>query len=110
MIAIIEDILGNPPTQEDMDRLFNAWESGDTILLESLAFDDISETPVFAPYYERVYTDRNYNMAEKIEGLMLDDQVYFIVIGAAHLVGEEGLLSILEERGYEVNQLLRQEK
>ena len=107
MIAVIEDILDNPPTQEDMDRLFNAWESGDTKLLESVVFDDIAETPMFEPYYDRIYTERNYQMAEKIEEFMADDLVYFIVAGAAHLVGEDGLLSILEDRGYEVTQLLR---
>ena len=108
MIALIEDILDNPLTQQDMDRLFNAWENGDTRLLESVVFDDIAEIPMFEPYYEKLYTERNYEMAAKIEGFMTDEQVYFIVVGAAHLVGEEGLLSILGERGYNITQLLRQ--
>lgn len=107
MIAVIEDIVDHPSTQEDMDRLFNAWEDGDIILFESVVFDDIADTPMFEPYYDKVYNERNYKMAEKIEEFIADDQVYFIIVGAAHLVGEEGLLSILEDRGYEVTQLLR---
>ena len=108
MITVIEDTLDNPLVKEDIERLFNAWESGDVKLLEAVVFEDIAENPMFEPYYMKVYTERNYQMAEKIEEFMADDQIYFIVVGAAHLVGEEGLLIILEERGYEITQLLRQ--
>ncbi|MCK5393893.1 MAG: TraB/GumN family protein, partial [Candidatus Omnitrophica bacterium] len=41
----------------------------------------------------------------KIDGFLKDDAIYFIVVGAAHLVGEKGIISILEKKGYSVIQL-----
>jgi uncharacterized protein YbaP (TraB family) len=110
MILVIVETLENPLTEEIMNDLFNAWENGDAAAIESLVYEDMDKYTEFEAYYDILYKERNYSMAEKIEGFLADDETYFIVVGAAHLVGEEGLINLLEVRGYEVTQLLRQEK
>ena len=105
MIQAIDDAFRNPPTKKMMEELFIGWENGDTGLLESLVFEGLDEDPVFEVCYQAIYIDRNYGMADRIEEFLADDEVYFIVVGAAHLVGEEGLISILKNRGYETKQL-----
>jgi uncharacterized protein YbaP (TraB family) len=107
MILAIEDAFQDPPTKEIMEELFNGWENGDTGIIESLIFEGLYEDPVFESCYRAIYIDRNYGMADKIEVFMSDEETYFIVVGAAHLVGEEGLIKILENRGYGVKQLPR---
>ncbi len=108
MILAIEDAFQNPPTKEMIEELFYSWESGNTDIVESLIFEGLNEDPVFETCYQAIYIDRNYSMADKIELFLSDEDTYFVVVGAAHLVGEEGLISILTNRGYETQQLSRQ--
>ncbi len=105
MILVLEESLENPLTQEDADSLFEAWEDGDAIEMELLLFEALTEEPTLAPYYDKMVDERNINMAQIIEGFLADDESYFIVVGAGHLVGENGLINILDKRGYVTEQL-----
>jgi uncharacterized protein YbaP (TraB family) len=49
--------------------------------------------------------DRNIGMADKIEELLKTSQTAFVMPGAAHLVGEDGLIKMLQDRGYQVEQV-----
>jgi hypothetical protein len=49
--------------------------------------------------------DRNIAMTGKIEDLLKTGKSYFVVVGAGHLVSEEGIVQQLAERGYSVEQL-----
>ncbi len=44
-------------------------------------------------------------MASKIEGYLKTEEHYFVVVGAAHLVGKDGIIEILKKKGYLVEQL-----
>jgi uncharacterized protein YbaP (TraB family) len=44
-------------------------------------------------------------MTEKVEGYLKTSKNYFVVAGGAHMVGEEGIVSLLRNRGYTVEQL-----
>ena len=110
MILIIEDSLDNPATKEDMDMLFQAWRNGDVTEFESITFKAFVDNPELEPFLERMFYERNYNMAEKIEEFLADEGIYFIVVGAGHLVGDEGLINLLSKRGYETVQLTKQGK
>lgn len=105
MILAIQYSFQDPPTKEMIEKLFYSWENGNTDAVESLIFDGLNEDPVFDTCYQVIYIDRNYSMADKIELFLSEKDVYFVVVGAAHLVGEDGLISILENRGYEIRQL-----
>lgn len=107
MLMAVEEVLEEPMTKEILEDLFSAWESGDTVVVESLIFEGMDENPEYEPFFQAIYTERNYSMADKIEEFLEDDEVYFVVVGAAHLVGDEGIVSILEDRGYQTEQLER---
>ena len=49
--------------------------------------------------------DRNRNWIPRIEAYMRDPKAYFVVVGAAHLGGPNGLLAMLKVRGYTIEQL-----
>jgi len=55
--------------------------------------------------YEKIVCERNKNIALKIESYLKTKERYFIVIGAAHLVGKDGIIEILKKKGYIVEQL-----
>lgn len=105
MAKIIEMNLDEPITAEDIEELFVYWETGDAVAMENLLFEGLDEEPELIPYYQAMFTERNQTMMDKIVGFLDEDQTYFVVVGAGHLVGEEGLLDLLEEAGYIVEQL-----
>jgi uncharacterized protein YbaP (TraB family) len=52
---------------------------------------------------ERIYGQRNRNWIPRIEGYLRSGQTYFVV-GAGHMGGPDGLLSLLRTRGYKIEQ------
>ncbi len=49
--------------------------------------------------------DRNPHMADVAEQYLKSKEIAFVMVGAAHLVGVDGVLRILEKRGYKVEQV-----
>jgi uncharacterized protein YbaP (TraB family) len=43
-------------------------------------------------------------MADKIDRYLTQNSVYFVVVGAGHLIGDQGIVKLLEKRGYKVTQ------
>jgi uncharacterized protein YbaP (TraB family) len=44
-------------------------------------------------------------MADKIAGFLKSKDTYFVVVGAAHLAGKQGIIELLKGKGYKVEQL-----
>jgi len=91
--------------KEYMPRLVNAWSLGDTGTLESILLRSLKEDPQLSVVYDKIIYERNRNMAGKIEEFIRTGRDYFIVVGAGHLVGEEGIIELLRRKGYDVEQL-----
>ena len=104
-IKMMQYDIENEETGKYLQDLFSAWEDGDIAKMETVVFEALVEEPEMAPYYEIMYDQRNINMLQEIEEFLADDEVYFIVVGAGHLVGENGLLNLLQDKGYIVEQL-----
>jgi uncharacterized protein YbaP (TraB family) len=97
--------VGNPETDDYLQRLLDAWVDGDAANMEAIVFEALYEEPELSPYYEIAYEQRNYQMVPKIEGFLAGNEVYFVVVGAGHLVGENGLINLLKNKGYVIEQL-----
>ena len=86
--------------------VYDAWRAGDAALLYRLLLEDERErNPQFGPVYEKFFDERNRAMTEKIDAFLHTTGRYFVVVGAGHLVGPEGIISGLERRGYQAQQL-----
>jgi uncharacterized protein YbaP (TraB family) len=44
-------------------------------------------------------------MVSKIEDFLRAKEPYFVIVGAGHLVGNQGIIEILKEKGYLLEQL-----
>ncbi len=104
-IFMLESIVEDPATKKDYEQLFESWKAGDTAKMEQIVFEEDEDDPRTDLLNEKLLDERNFGMAEKIEGFLEDDENYFVVVGAAHLVGENGIINLLESRGYTVSQL-----
>lgn len=87
---------------EIMDEMVEAWYFGDIEFLEESMLSDMQD---FKELYETIVVQRNRSWTERIQQLLRERNDYLIVVGALHLVGDEGVPRMLSERGYEVVQL-----
>lgn len=88
-----------------MDEIAGAWKSGDPARLDTLLNGYLDDSEGLEEVFERLFTERNRTMAEKIRGYLATDRDYFIVVGAGHLVGEDGLLKTLAAEGFQLRQV-----
>lgn len=88
---------------EQYTELYKAWAEGD---VDSLAEEDAEgmteeEIALVEDYNKKLLDDRNIGMADKIEELCQGDKDILYMVGAAHFPGENGILSLLEQKGIE---------
>jgi len=86
----------------EMQDLINAWEKGDTAALEKILKHDFGGYPLA---YKLLIADRNRAWIPQLKRLMRGGRQYFVVVGALHMVGVDGLLTQFEKDGYKVEQL-----
>jgi uncharacterized protein YbaP (TraB family) len=89
-------------TQEAVGDMARAWKAGDAKAIEALVLADLKSEPQM---YQRLLVDRNRTWLPKLEGLFSRPRPAFVIVGAAHLVGSDGLIAMLRARGYTVAQL-----
>ena len=89
----------------EINEILKAWNQGDTKTMESFVSKSLQDDDRMLPVYEKLIFERNKNMASKIEGYLKTEEHYFVVVGAAHLVGKDGIIEILKKKGYLVEQL-----
>ena len=87
---------------EMAEDMVSAWREGSLQALEDLMVDSMKELP---EVYDAFLKDRNIDWIPKIEALLKTDPVEFILVGAAHLPGKNGVIPLLKEKGYTVKQL-----
>lgn len=74
-----------------------AWRAGDTRGLEAALHKSRAESPEL---FRVLTTDRNRRWLPQILGLLEHDEDCLVIVGALHLVGREGLVALLEQRGF----------
>lgn len=119
---LVETIQNAGSTSEQISALVHAWLSGNERYLHQQVE---SNTQSFATqkWLEDLLTRRNIVMADGIEALLgregnegttdqprqplpfNDAQTFFILVGVAHLVGENSVIDLLARRGFAAQQL-----
>jgi len=87
-------------------KLIKAWRRGDTDKLTRLAIKPMQDDP---KTLKTLLTDRNRNWIPHIERMFDDNgnnsEKELILVGIAHLIGNDNVLSLLKNKGYRVDQL-----
>ncbi len=88
---------------ELMEEMIGAWRSGNDSNLSELFVDDMKQE---APeLYDSLLLQRNLKWIPQIDRMLQDADTEFVLVGAAHIVGENGLLDLLADKGYQIKQL-----
>ncbi len=86
----------------EMDRMIDAWRHGDVQYLEENMLSDMQQYPEL---YRRLVVDRNQRWMDTIQTMLDDDEDYLIVVGALHLIGDDGVPDLLSRLGVNVKQM-----
>src|SRR5437667_4566164 len=98
---LVETLKGIETEQANMTKLVDAWRAGDAAAVERIVLKDLEPE---AQLYQRLLVERNKNWLPKLEALFARKGAAFVVVGAAHLVGPDGLVAMLKAKGYAVEQ------
>jgi uncharacterized protein len=101
-LVLLETFIPQAPGTDLHAKMLNAWRRGDADAIARLSHDMERDLPSFA---ERLVAERNRHWIPKIEGYIRDRRTYFVVAGAAHMGGPNGVLALLRTRGYQIEQL-----
>ncbi|MDR1985221.1 MAG: TraB/GumN family protein [Prevotellaceae bacterium] len=87
--------------EEEFVKMLDDWRTG-----KITAEDEMNEMKQNYPsIYKAMFSDRNYKWLPKIEKYLEDDKIEFVLVGSAHLWGDDGLLKLLKKKGYKIGQL-----
>jgi len=83
-------------------EILDSWKSGNEKRLEEIIFE---EKEKYEDIMDRLLFERNRNWLTPIKGFIESGKPTMVVAGAAHLIGENGLVDLLEKEGYKIERL-----
>jgi uncharacterized protein len=85
----------------NIDEIVRSWLDGDEAVLTKLLLAGMVQFPEI---HQKVIVERNRRWVPEIEKLLEQGSGALIVVGAAHLVGRDGVVEMLKAKGYSVEQ------
>ena len=90
---------------QSYEDLYQAWRTGDTEAILALSDGeteqlDKDQQAAMDDYNDQMLYSRNKGMAAKAEELIDGEKRTFFVVGAAHFVGDGGIIDLLTKDGY----------
>lgn len=106
--ALLEQTLADVENPEPMmNRMIAAWRDG---RFEQLGAELLAEFEPYPELYRMLVADRNRSWVEPIIEHVERPGDELVVVGALHLVGDDSLITMLEERGYAVERAAPQDE
>ena len=102
---LLSSLVDIEESQDVLDLLTRAWQSGDDAAMQELITSSVRDYPQLKPLMTKLFDDRNIAMTAKIERFLQTSKSYFVAVGAGHLVGDNGILSQLRRKNFSVEQL-----
>ena len=102
---LLQTLAQSADLEATIDGLIEAWRHGDIAILERELLAGIAEQH---DLHETLIVERNERWASTIRGWLADEHDYLVVVGALHLVGEDGVPALLDRAGLDVRQLKEQ--
>ncbi len=101
---------GMPQYNLTIRAMCNAWAEGDEEGLLTMVSSDTAGLPpeqaaLINEFNETLEGQRNVNMAQFARDSLAEGGSIFIVVGAAHVLGEDGMANVLAQEGYTVERV-----
>lgn len=82
-----------------LDDLVGAWRKGHTVELDKLLNAGMEEMPALT---QRLLRNRHEKWLPQIEKMLAGGRTHVVIVGAAHLVGEDSVIAMLRAKGVKV--------
>ena len=106
-VALLQDAVDNLDLIDEMNAaLLAAWKRRDLAAMMAIsdAAIESGDQRIARDFEQRLIIERNHLMADRLEA-HLQRGGAFIAVGALHLPGEDGLIRLLEQRGYSLRMI-----
>ena len=100
MAYSLQDIQDMPNT---VDVLRKSWRDGNMVAMAEATIIDFKQD--YPEIYQELLVERNKLWLPQIEAMLKDKSTEFIMVGAMHLAGPDGLLAKLAAKGYQIERL-----
>ena len=87
---------------KELSATVAAWQRGDAATIEKGVIGSFKKYPAA---YQSLIVERNNNWIPQLEKCLARTTPCMVVVGAAHLVGPDGLLTLLQRKGYKIEQM-----
>jgi uncharacterized protein len=87
---------------QSVEGIVQSWVMGDVKSVEKLLLEGMRKHP---KVYQKIIVERNQRWLPQIKRLLVQGDKVMVVVGAAHLVGPDGIIELLKGQGYTVEQL-----
>jgi uncharacterized protein YbaP (TraB family) len=84
---------------DELRNVVQLWKAGDAEGLASEMFSEFDD-PQYSPVYDALIVKRNQRMAKQIETWLASKERVFVVLGAGHFVGKDGIVARLVRDGW----------
>jgi len=91
-----------PMLESGFAAVMKAWQQGDEATLINLLKEEMAPPALQSWLEQTLLAERNHNWLAKWQNLPEES---FIVVGALHLYGDQGLLALLERQGWRITLL-----
>jgi uncharacterized protein len=92
--------------QEYSTQILQSWKSGNDAQLQALILETYSKKQeMYGDFLDILIYDRNHTMVDSMVQMSTPYRSVFVVVGAAHLLGQQGIPSLLEQKGYVVHRI-----
>jgi uncharacterized protein YbaP (TraB family) len=113
-VLFLESVLNDLDNlDKSMKNIFEYWINGDVEGMNDFIFEEVRKSKgkdeKLNQLFDALFDKRNVGMTEKIESYLNDEKTYFIIAGSGHFIGENGIINLLKNKGYEVIQLDKSE-
>lgn len=102
---LLASVLEEDKALEEVNAMVEAWVNGDAEQMNIIVNKTVDNTPGYELVNKKMLDDRNVGMVKGIIPCLESGKRYFVVVGAAHMVGKIGIVQLLKDKGYKVTQL-----
>lgn len=101
-VRLLEETMAEFEASPDqIDTLVTSWANGDQAAIDAVMNGQMrADAP---EVHDVIIVQRNQRWAEEIENMLDGSGTVFIAVGSGHLPGEQGVISLLRDRGIEIS-------
>ena len=100
-VAVLEQALDElDDLQATTSELVKAYFNGDDDALGALLKRQAGEHPLTKAFNQQLIEQRNRAMTKKVRGYLQTPNSYLVLVGAAHLIGPQGIVALLSQAGF----------